>query len=256
MGLLKGILFDKDGTLVSFEGFWIPFTVQLVRFSLKRAGKMVAKDLEASFLQELGVEPTKKTLIQGGVLAEDTTDDLIIRLVDLHIERGLLEERERESFLQALRLEVTAIANANRDKIIPFCDLPHLLSYLKEKGFCLGIATHDSKASTQYFLEALEIESFFQYVGCAEEGIPSKPHLYFLHTFCEICQLKADQVAVIGDTLGDLKMARRGGAIAIGVLSGITKESLLRREAHLLLPSVNHLIHPEGGLVIEEPLFL
>lgn len=250
MDSLKGILFDKDGTLVSFEGFWIPFTIQLLHFSLESLGITSNGELEAYLLQELGVDPVEKTLIPGGTLAEDTTDGLIITLVHHLIDQGLLKESKRDSLLLSLQREVTSIARKNRDRIIPLGDLVHLFSQLKDEGLILGIATHDSMESTQYFLDSLEISSFFHYIGCAGEGIPSKPHPYLLHTFCETCQLKTREVAVIGDTLGDLFMAKRGGAYAIGVLSGITEKSILGREAHLLLYSVNQLLHPHKGSVI------
>lgn len=250
MGAIGGILFDKDGTLVSFQGFWIPFTIDLVEISLKRLGVFHQKDLRAHFLEELGVDPVEETLIEGGVLAEDTTDGLIRRLGELLLERGLITTREADSFLSTLYSQIESITKESKERILPVTDLHELFQRLRAEGLYLGIATHDSSESTQYFLEVLKIRHLFQYIGCADEGIPSKPHPYFLQSFCETCNLKSQEVAVVGDTLADLGMARRGGAIAVGVLSGISRESTLRPLAHYIFPSVEHLYHPVKGLSI------
>ena len=59
-----------------------------------------------------------------------------------------------------------------------------------------------------------------------------------VEAFCKHTKFAAPDIAVIGDSLHDLKMARAAGAIAIGVLSGASSEQTLAAHADYLFPDI------------------
>lgn len=253
MRKVKGILFDKDGTLVSFHRFWIPFTRDLIREALHWI--QGEEGLLPYLLQEMGISCKDETLIPGGFVAEKTTEELFGLLAALLQNKGLLPQERVQEFICHLYTLLTPITKRNRGNILPVTDLHQLLGSLKEADLFLGIATHDSEDSTAYFLEVLNIGQYFHFVGCAREGIPSKPHPYLLHAFSSCCHIKNQEVAVVGDTLSDLQMARNGQALAVGVLTGITDYETLQGEAHLILDSIESLYHPSAGLILNQQSF-
>lgn len=253
MAVVRGILFDKDGTLVYFDRFWIPFTRDLIRLALQRINQE-EEGLFLYLLEEMGIHPQKGTLIPGGAVAEETTEALFSLLGSRLKKKGLISGQAVQELIQYLYTLLTPLTQKNQEHIVPVTDLHQLLGALQNQGLFLGIATHDSRSSTEYFLETMNIRHYFHYIGCAQEGIPSKPHPYLLEAFQSTCHLKSQEVAVVGDTLGDLQMARQGQALAVGVLTGITDRKTLQGEAHLILDSVAHLYHPQQGLCLPSPL--
>lgn len=96
-----------------------------------------------------------------------------------------------------------------------FPGIKDLLRYLKEQGLELFVWTARDRRSTIEILESLAIMSEFSMLNCAGES-SAKPSSEGISSM--LTQVDPSEVAVIGDSLGDMLGGREYGAYSIGAL--------------------------------------
>ena len=80
-------------------------------------------------------------------------------------------------------------------------------------------------------------------VACGDDEGPRKPDPATLWSLAEQLDAPIARLAMIGDTRGDLAMARAAGAgRSIGVRSGVSAEDELAPDADLVLGSIGELL--------------
>ncbi|TXR46420.1 HAD family hydrolase [Phyllobacterium endophyticum] len=214
---LRGILFDKDGTLVDFNRTWFGITMEL-------AHKAADGDEErARALVEAGGYDWEMEKFRGGsIIAAGTINDI----VDLwHPELTLEEKRMRIQEYDAYAAE------EGSRRAVGIEGLQATLEALVTQGFVLGIATNDSEAGARATAESLGLTRWFSVIIGYDSVARAKPHADQLHLFAARTGLAPDAIAMVGDNAHDLEMAHAAGAgLAIGVLSG---NSTLDDLAHL-----------------------
>ena len=100
------------------------------------------------------------------------------------------------------------------------------IASLHASGFRLGLATNDSTGGAEKTLLALGIAQMFDAAYGYDAVANPKPAPDSIYAFSDLTGLKPSEIAMVGDNRHDLEMARAGGALAIGVLSGTgTRES-------------------------------
>ncbi len=225
---VRGILFDKDGTLIDFTSAWIPAGVQTARRLCALAGAPQRMD---QLLQEAGYEGDH--LSATSRWACGTTRDLLadwIRTLDLPDQEGLVEE-----CLQFM-------TEAARDYSEPVTDLPQLFAKLRARACQLGVATMDLEQSATSILERFNARDAVDFICGCDSGHGHKPGPGMVQAFCAHCNLQPEQILVIGDTPHDLQMGRSAGAgIVVAVASGFSGREQLQQEADYLLESVSQL---------------
>ena len=95
-------------------------------------------------------------------------------------------------------------------------DVPETLRYLKHRGYKLGIATTDTLTATVAGLKKTGIFDYFDYLGTGEESKP-KPDTFLADIFCSQCDLKANEILIVGDSQNDMRFAENAGAFFIGI---------------------------------------
>lgn len=229
---VRGILFDKDGTLVDFNRTWFGITMELAN---QAAG---GDELRARALVEAGGYDWEMQKFRGGsIIAAGTVHDI----VDLwHPELTMEEKRER------IRDYNDYATREGSKRAVGIAGLQITLEALVAQGFVLGIATNDSEAGARATAEALGLASLFTVVIGYDSVVCAKPHADQLHLFAAKTGLKPDEIAMVGDNAHDLEMAHAAGAgLAIGVLSG-----------NSTLDDLAHLSDAILGSVAELPQFL
>lgn len=229
MTAIRGLLFDKDGTLIDFFATW------------GEAYKAVAAeiaDLSADpgladrLLRLGGYDPDTGVLDPASLLACGTNDE-IARLWSGHVDASRhldLRHAVSEGF-HRFGLEPVAVT-----------DLPALFQRLGVRGYTLGVATNDHEAPTLESLDYLGIRELVAFVAGADSGFGGKPGPGMFEGFCARTGLQPAEVAMVGDTVADMAMARAGAAgLAIGVLTGASK-------ADSLGPLADHVIDSIAGL--------
>ncbi|WP_152393830.1 HAD family hydrolase [Paenibacillus guangzhouensis] len=239
---IKGILFDKDGTLLDFHSGWVPVAIRIVNQLLERVGRQNELSLQVSLLEAIGLHGNR--VEPKGILASGTTQDMseVFRRVLLEQQVDPAQLEDLEGWLTEGLYQQTL---DNRHNLRPTADLQHLFTQLRRQGLKIGIATADDLESTIYFLELVGVVSYIDFIGTSDH-YEKKPSPSMMRAFCEISGLRAEEVAVVGDTETDIRFARNSSAgMAIGVLSGVSGLSDLQDLADLVIPSVADIVQAD-----------
>ncbi|UCH74756.1 MAG: HAD family hydrolase [Rhodospirillales bacterium] len=225
---IRGILLDKDGTLVDFFRTWIPAYRAAADLASRAAGEPALGD---RLLRLTGYDPTTGQLDPASLLAGGTTQEIC----DLWaIEAGVAD---RPGLSRELRHAMEARVSAHP---IPVGEgLVNLLGRLVERGFILGIATMDGETVARSTADALGIAGSLSFVSGFDSGFAPKPAPDMVHGFCTATGLAAGDIMVVGDTSRDIEMARAAGvARAVAVLTGATPVEALSPIADIVIESV------------------
>ena len=222
---IRGILFDKDGTLLDYAATWMPVN-RNAALAAARGDAGLAEDL----LRAGGYDPATDRIASDAVLAAGTSLD-IAELWRTRVPGwGLGELTE---MLDTMFLE------QGRHTAVPVEALAPVLTRLKDRGLVLGIATNDSHAGIEATLGAFGVLGLFDFLAGYDSGHGMKPEPGMAHAFCDACGLQAAEVAVVGDNLHDLAMGRAAQAgLVVGVLTGTGDREMLAGAADHVLESI------------------
>lgn len=248
MNQIKGILFDKDGTLIDFHAFFVKVANDLVEKCIENFDLPKDPFLKEELLKAIGLEGNE--IDPQGILSSGTSRDLSEAFFELLQTKTDLSFGVEDLYTW-IHQKLYELTKSNDAQIVPTADLPQLFEKLHQLGIKVGVATADDLESTLFCLEKLGIRHYFDFIGTSDY-YEKKPNPHMLQAFCEACNLQPSEVAVAGDTLADMLLAKNGQAgLAIGVLSGVSGAEFLAKYSDILLPSVGEIVHKGGGLVWE-----
>lgn len=226
--VLRGILFDKDGTLIDFRATWIPAYVGVADEMASRLGGSTA--LAHTLLGRLGYHADADEFTDDSLLLWATNEDIAAAWSATPEIAGRLDVRE---------IVLRHFADLERYPPQPVGDLPGLFHRLRRRGLRLGMATMDDTAIAHATVALLGIDHCLDFVVGADAGFGEKPQPGMVHAFCAACELTPAEVLVVGDTAADLLMARNAGcARAIAVRTGAMPLRRLEALADDILDSV------------------
>ena len=225
MTSIKGILFDKDGTLVDFQKTWFAIGDLM---ALEAAGG--DRERADALMADAGYDFSAHCFRADSVFAAGTNAD-IVALWHPH----LTPDERVEKVAEFDRF--TTAQGAAKPVVLPGCR--EALTQLHAAGLKLGVATNDSTGGAERTLSALGVAQLFTAVYGYDAVANPKPAPDTIEAFCDLTGLKPAQIAMVGDNRHDLEMAKAGGAgLAIGVLSGTGTRETLSQMADVLLGSV------------------
>ncbi|MCK5273942.1 MAG: HAD family hydrolase [Alphaproteobacteria bacterium] len=225
---IRGILFDKDGTLLDFFETWAPAYRAAVEVAADIAGDPAMAD---RMLRATGFEPESGIFDPESLLAGGTTAQICDAWAD---EAGIVE-RGRFSHLVHEAMDDYAARYP-----VPIAEgLDVLFERLAGRGYALGIATMDSEVVAQVTAETLGLSRWLTFLAGYNSGHGVKPEPGMVLGFCAAAGLTPAEVLVIGDTDRDINMARNAGAgLVVGVLTGASPAERLVPIADRVLESV------------------
>ena len=209
--MIKGILFDKDGTLIEFEAMW--HSIMTIVF---------------------------EAIQEDGNLSEETVAEL--KAVSGYTSNGF----EEESIIQYLptseivQIWVATVANAGYDKstfsnyfhrlfdlaalseqvaVVPLDGVRDTLSYLRDKNYYLGVATADTEKSMKHSLSRAGLMDFFHFLG-SDNGIhQGKPDPHMAEDFCRRVGIDRKELLIVGDSVNDRIFAENAEASFVGIIN-------------------------------------
>jgi phosphoglycolate phosphatase len=223
-GQIRGILFDKDGTLVDFRSQWLP--------AYRAAAAMLAGG-EGGALRLLrlgGYDPVSNHLDPASPLACGTTQQIV------EVWAGDLGIPADEALVDRVKTVFHVIATREAQ---PITDLALLFGRLRSRGIAIGVATMDTTATAAANLDDFGVTRLVDFVVGADAGHGVKPQPGMLLAFCRSLGLAPGEAAMVGDSVVDLMMGRNAKAgLVVGVLSGVTPREVLAPHADIVLASV------------------
>ncbi|USK33446.1 HAD family hydrolase [Bacillus sp. F19] len=237
---IKGILFDKDGTLLQFGSIWIKVVEGVIDELLKMIGETGNCNLKKQLCLSIGLRDGE--VDEKGHLASGTTLDLANAFQEVlpkHIPS--LQQWISENIFKKTKQSI--------EYVKPVCNLSSLFTAIKQKGVIIGIATADDYETTVLCLQHLGILDQIQFMGTSDL-YEKKPSSQVVEKFCEQFGLEKEEVAFVGDTVVDLKTAKNGKVrYGIGVLSGVGSERELQNLADFVIPNIEYLINSKSEFI-------
>ncbi|RVD56778.1 HAD family hydrolase [Mesorhizobium sp. M8A.F.Ca.ET.023.02.2.1] len=225
MADIKGILFDKDGTLVDFNATWLG-VADFMAMDAADGDRWKADRLLAA----AGFDFANRRFKPDSIFASGTNLDV----VELWFPRLSNEDQ----MLAVARFnEITSVQGSAMAVALP--DIVDTLALLHKRSYRLGVATNDSTGGAEKTLVTLGVAQLFVAAYGYDAVANPKPAPDTIQAFCDLTGLKPSEIAMVGDNRHDLEMARAGGCgLAVGVLSGTGTRESLAEIADVILDSV------------------
>ncbi len=225
MSDIKGILFDKDGTLVDFNATWLG-VADFMAMDASEGDRWKADRLRAA----AGFDFATRKFKPDSIFASGTNLDVV--------ELWFPRLSEEEQLLAVARFnEITSVQGSVM--AVPMPCIVDTLAALRGKSYRLGVATNDSTSGAERTLATLGVSQLFDAAYGYDAVSNPKPAPDTIHAFAELTGLEPAAIAMVGDNRHDLEMARAGGCgLAVGVLSGTGTRESLSEIADVILDSV------------------
>lgn len=218
---IKGILFDKDGTLLDYARTWVPVNHELARIAANGD-----KTLARTLLLATGMDPDTDEVMPDSLLAAGNTVEIVDGLIasGSPVPRAVLVDALDRLFANTAEFAV------------PVADLAAIFASLHKAGYRLGVASSDNENSIRETARRFGFDGFLDYVAGYDSGYGVKPEPGMVLGFCERTGLKPHEIAVVGDNNHDLHMGRSAGAgMTVAVLTGTgSRQSLAAASDHCL----------------------
>src|SRR4051794_27448992 len=227
------VVFDKDGTLISFDAMWTGWARELGNRLELATRRPVAGDVFAT----IGYDPAGDRVVPGGPLAVATMAE-IEEIVGAVLRRWCPSVAAARRILADAWFVPDPVSTA-----VPLADLGSLFGAIRMSGRRIAVATTDDREPTEATLAALGLADSIVSVACGDDDGPRKPDPETLRAIARAAGVPVERSAMVGDTPADLGMARAAGAgRAIGVRTGVTDGARLEPIADVVLDSVADLV--------------
>ncbi|MCO5731139.1 HAD family hydrolase [Rhizobium sp. SSA_523] len=204
---IRGLLFDKDGTLLRYDESWAPVNREAARIAAAGLGKA----LEDRLLHAAGMDP---------VTGRTQADSLFAAGTAAQIAAGFVAAGSPFT-ADALTVELDNLFVRASDFSVPVLDLGAYFARLKARGYALGVASSDNERSIRETARRFGFLEKLDYIAGYDSGHGCKPQPGMVLGFCKATGLLPSQVAVVGDNNHDLHMAAAAGAgLKVAVLTG------------------------------------
>lgn len=219
--MIKGIIFDKDGTLFDFNATWGAWTQQMIR---TESGGDVART--GALADLLGYDLGRGVFYPDSIVIAETVEvvaDAMLTLLKGE-SKAQLVKRMRSAAKQVPQVQAAPLAT--------------LLARLKDMGLVIGVATNDSEDPARAHLAKAQVLDLFDFVAGYDSGFGGKPAAGQLLGFCAATGLAPAACIMVGDSTHDLHAGIAAGMRTVGVLTGPALASDLHPLADVVLTSI------------------
>lgn len=225
MAPVKGVLFDKDGTLFDFHATWGAWARALL-LELAQGDPAEARRL-ADVIGYIFAEAPDP----GGFAPHSPVIAGTAEVIAAHLMPHL-------AGWDSARLVDWMNARAADVPLAEAVPLRPLLQGLRDRGLMLGLATNDSEVPARLHLTQAGVADLFDFVAGYDSGHGAKPEPGQLLAFARAMGLDPAAVAMVGDSRHDLAAGRAAGMQVLGVLSGPADAADLAPLADAVLPDI------------------
>ena len=224
MAEIRGLLFDKDGTLFDFQETWGGWAADLMLELVK--GDEVRADRLADRIR---LDRAARRFLPDSIAIAGTAEEVV---------SALLPDLPELRFDQLLDWIIESSLDLSPAEAVP---LAPLLARLRDAGYVLGVATNDAETAARAQIGGIGLDMYFEFIAGADSGHGAKPGPGQCLAFCEATGLRPAQVAMIGDSTHDLYAGAAAGMIPIAVLTGTATRADLAPHAAVVLADIGRL---------------
>lgn len=221
---IKGLIFDKDGTLFDFAATWEAWAIAFLlraaqgdRTVATRVGAGIGFDFQAQKFE-------RDSIVIAGTPGE------VAAALKPHFTH--LNDAE---LLTMLNEEATKAPQRAAVPLMP------LLTGFRQDGLKLGVATNDAEAPARAHLDQAGVTEMFDFIAGFDSGHGGKPAPGQLLAFAAQTGLTPDTIIMVGDSTHDMRAGRAAGMACVAVLTGLATEAELAPYADVILPDIGHL---------------
>lgn len=226
---IAAIIFDKDGTLEDSFIFWREVGVRRARLIDAQIPGVGEPLLMAFGIQDNSLDPT-------GLMAVGSHQENEIAAAAYIAETG-------RSWYEARKISQEAFTEISESKYLTktpesaplFPEVKQILQSLANSGLKLGILSADSTAGVKNFVASHELEDYIQLsMGTDDQIIKPDPRLFI--QACKALGVSPEQVLMVGDSSGDMMMAKN--AEAAGTIGISRHGNLMLTQADVQISSL------------------
>ena len=246
IGLVKAIIFDKDGTLSNSEECLLELAKTRVDFAVDKFKKLKINNFKIFLLRKLlnsiyGLK--NQALSANECLAIASKEQNIISTATIFTLFGF-DWFKSLSISQTIFDEVDIFLSNNQNNIKKKRTLISgaldLLVALKRKGVSIALMTNDTQAGIDEFIYSNNLEGIFDYLWSAENK-PSKPNPKAVIELCKRMKINPSECALISDADTDLKMAKEADISIIIGFTGGWKNPPTLTEKQIMIEKLNEI---------------
>lgn len=206
---VKAVVFDLDGTLITFRLDIVGMKREIIRRLLKLN---VAKDLLSldKKISEM-IQVSKNYLLKTG-------------------HKDLASKVLPEVFSVADEFEIKA---AKISELIEDAEL--VLRGVRELGLKVGLLTNNGRLATNIVLEKHDIAKYFDTIVTRDESKALKPDPTGLYLILSTLNVSPEETIFVGDSIIDARAAKEVGVLFFGVKTGIHEKEDLEREDAIMV---------------------
>ena len=213
--MIKAVIFDLDGTLVTF--------------------KLDVKACRTKVVQYLTEQGFPRSLFS----MKETAFDMLVKVKKYLIVKGIEDQKfveiEKTVFSIVEGFEWKA---ARTTEMFP--GIPETLKALKDLKLKIALCTISGEKATSCILDRFHLEPFFDAVFTRESVSDVKPHPAHLEAVLEALKVGSQEALLVGDSVKDVACANHLNVLAVGVTTGLSSiEELTRSGAHYIASSAN-----------------
>ncbi len=228
----KAIIFDKDGTLLDFDAFWLAVSDGALDDIIRKTKSTASKE---ELLSAMDVHDGICDI--RGILASGTYADMGRAIFSVLAKHGadMSESEITELTIKAYH------DNYGKGTVAPTCEnqKSHLMR-LKEMGLKLAVITTDDAFVTKKCLDALGIAECFDEILADDGKSPTKPDPYYMNLVCKKWGTLPSEVLMVGDTITDMRFAKNSGACALGVGKSPENRAVLAEYTDKVFPDISY----------------
>lgn len=214
--MARAVIFDLDGTLVSFN------------FDVRGSRKALLEELASRGFEVSGYDLTLPT-------------QEILDGARRQIAAGEVQE-DYKTVRNALYLILDAFEVEGSLKSVPFRDTKETLDELKRRKVRLAVVTNSGRTATMGLLGRSGMIDYFEFVLTRDDVEYLKPNPDGLLRAVSRLSLPAPSILFVGDSVLDILAAKRAGLKVVSVATGNYSAERLKAEgADIVLPRISDL---------------
>jgi len=218
---IKGVIFDKDGTLFDFNATWGAWARGVLEAETAHDPQILAPLADV-----LGYDLETGLFRQGSLVIASTVREIAEAAMPI------VGETSADAMIARFNAAAALAPQIEATPLLPF------VRGLRAAGLALGVATNDGEAPARAHLAKSKIECEFDFIVGSDSGFGGKSAPGQLMAFCEATGLSPDVCVMVGDSTHDLHAGRAAGMSTVAVLTGVAQAAELAPHADVVLPSI------------------